>query len=119
MKHGIPHGPTFSDIRGNLVNIRWLAQEILDRVHTEQSRRPDLISLEVNVHEEYGLSRSFRRGATTEARNRSVQENDINVVNLWHNVENAKGKRPRLKMQDHYSDIRMMIPALLRFSAAL
>jgi len=118
-KHGIPHGPAFSDFQGSLVNTRWLSLEILDRIHTVQSSRPDLIPLEVNVYEEYGISRSFLQGVTTEARNRGVDENDINAMNRWRNVENAKGKRPRLKMQDHYSDIRMMVPTLLRFSAAL
>jgi hypothetical protein len=118
-RHAIAHGPAFSDARGNLINSRWLAQEVLDRLHLVQTRRPDLISMEVNVHEEYGISRSFRRGATTEARNRGVQQGDIDTMNRWRNVENAKGKRPRVKMQDHYSDIRMMIPTLLRFSAAL
>ena len=56
--------------------------------------------MDVNVSEEYGVSRSFRRGATAEARNRKVAENEIDAVNRWRNVENAKGRRPRLKMQD-------------------
>jgi hypothetical protein len=73
----------------------------------------------VMVHEDYGLSRSFRRGATTEARNRGVAKNDIDAMNRWRNAENSTGRRPRLNMQDHYSDIKQMIPALLRFSLAL
>jgi hypothetical protein len=38
--------------------------EILDRLQEIQNRDNDLIPKEVNVHEEYGLARSFRRGAT-------------------------------------------------------
>jgi hypothetical protein len=84
-----------------------------------QQSRPDLIPLEVNVHEEYGISRSFRWGATTEARNKWVDEEDINLMNRWRTFESAKGRRPRMKMQDHYSDIAQMVPSLLRFSKSL
>jgi len=71
------------------------------------------------LYEEFGISRSFRRGATTEARNQKVSENDINLMNRWRNFEKAGGKRPRMWMQDHYLDIALMIPSLLRFSQAL
>ena len=69
--------------------------------------------------EEYGLSRSFRRGATSEARARGVKAEDVDLSNRWRNFESAKGHRPRLAMRDHYSDIRLLIPALLRFSEGL
>ncbi len=41
-------------------------QEILERFQVVQSRRPDTISADVQVLEEYGKSRSFRQGATSE-----------------------------------------------------
>jgi len=52
-----------------------------------------------------------------EARNSGVSPSDIDAMNFWRNVENAKGKGPQLHMMDHYSDIKMRIPSLLRFSA--
>ncbi len=113
------HGPAFSDRRGKVLSSHWLEMEILDRLQEIQNRDDDLIPKEVNVHEEYGLARSFRRGATTQARNAGVAENDINVMNRWRSSEQAKGCKPRAKMQDHYSDIRQMVPTLLRFSQAL
>jgi hypothetical protein len=48
-----------------------------------------------------------------------VQENDINLANRWRTFDNAQGRCPRLAMADHYSDIRLLIPALLRYSSAL
>ncbi len=99
--------------------MQWVEMEMLERIQQVQARRPDLMSSDVSVFEQVGISRSFRRGATTEARNQGVSEGDIDAMNRWRNVENAKGRKPRLRMQDHYSDIAMMIPALLRFSAAL
>lgn len=113
------HGPAFSDRCGKVLSSHWLEMEILDRLQEIQNRDDDLIPKEVNVHEEYGLARSFRRGATTQARNAGVAENDINVMNRWRSSEQAKGCKPRAKMQDHYSDIRQMVPTLLRFSQAL
>jgi len=93
--------------------------EILDRLQEIQNLGGDLIPKEVNVHEEYGIARSFWRGATTQARNVGVSENDINAMNRWRATEQAKGCKPKSKMQDHYSDIRQMVPTLLRFSQAL
>jgi len=113
LTHGLQRGPTFSDHRGHPLDTRWLELELLDRLHIIQGERPDLIPEDVNDHEDYGISQSFRRGATTEARNRGVRPNDIDVMNRWRNAESAQGRKPRLRMQDHYSDICQMVPALL------
>jgi hypothetical protein len=113
------HGPAFSDRHGKVLSSHWLEMEILDRLQEIQNRDNDLIPKEVNVHEEYGLARSFWRGATTQARNAGVAENDINVMKRRRSSEQAKGYKLRAKMQDHYSDIRQMVPTLLRFSQAL
>lgn len=115
----VTHGPAFGVDQGKQVDPRWLEMEILDRFRSIQEKNPEIIKPEVQVYEEFDISRSFRRGATTEARNRKVDENDINLMNRWRNFEKSGGKRPRLRMQDHYSDIALMVPALLRFSQAL
>jgi hypothetical protein len=118
-RQGITHGPAFSHSQGSILDDRWLELEILDRIARVQQRRPDVVKPDVQVHEEHGISRSFRRGATTEARNVRVDEEDIKLMNRWRNFEEAKGRRPRMQMQDHYSDISQSIPSLLRFSKAL
>jgi len=118
-RQGITHGPAFSHHRGEILDERWLELEILERIAVIQQERPDIVKPDVLVHEEYGISRSFRRGATTEARNVKVDEEDIKLMNRWRNFEEAKGRRPRMQMQDHYSDITQSIPSLLRFSKAL
>lgn len=76
-------GPAFSDKQGRRLTSGWMEMEILDRLHRD-----------VNVYEEYRISRSFRRGATTQARNQRVAENDINLINRWHQVEGAQGRGP-------------------------
>ncbi len=112
-------GRAFSDKWGKKLDPHWLEMEILDRLHLIQGTHPELIAKEVNVYEDYGIARSFRRGATTQARNKKVDENYINAMNRLRAAEGAKGRRPRMRMQDHYSDIWQMVPALLRFSSAL
>jgi hypothetical protein len=113
------NGPAFGyEGRTSLPSDRY-EQEILERFQAIQSRRPDLISADTQVLEDYGISRSFRRGTTSEARARGVKGEDVDLANRWRNFEGAKGRRPRLSMKDHYSDIRLLIPALLRFSEQL
>ena len=116
---GLEKGPAFTDDRGNMVAARDYEVEILERLKTIQERYPELIPADVDVFEEYGISRSFRRGGTSTARARGVNGDDVDIINRWRNFENAKGHRPRMKMRDHYSDIRLMIPSLIRFSHAL
>lgn len=48
-----------------------------------------------------------------------VNSEDIDLANRWRNFESAKGCRPHMAMRDHYSDIRLLIPALLHFSESL
>ncbi len=108
-------GPAFADGNGK-VSVSWYEREILERFQAVQQRRPDVIPADVLVLEEYGLNRSFRRGATSEARARGTDKEDVDLANRWRTFEGAKGRRPRMAMRDHYSDIRLLIPALLRFS---
>jgi hypothetical protein len=113
------HGPAFCDALGQMASPQLYETELLDRLQTVQAQDPALIGADIIVHEAYGLSRSFRRGATSEARARGVSPDDIDLTNRWRTFEHAKGRRPRQAMRDHYSDIRLLIPALLRFSQAL
>lgn len=117
--HGRTNGPAFCTPNGTVASIKDYEVDILDRLHLIQSGDPSLIPPDVNVYEEFGLSRSFRRGSTSEARSRKVDDRDVDLANRWRTFENSKGRRPRLSMHDHYSDIRLMIPALLRYSSAL
>jgi hypothetical protein len=104
------HGPAFGTPRGEVASAAAYEREILERFQSIQEQHPDLIAPDVIVLEEYGISRSFRRGATSEARARGVSPEDIDLANRWCNFESAKGHRPRLAMRDHYADIRLLIP---------
>ncbi len=111
------NGPEFTSKDGNLASSKDYEFDILSRLQDNQSQNPNLIPADVNVLEEYGISYSFCRGSTSEARSRGVDNRDVKMVNRWRDFENAK--RPRMSMQDHYSDIRILIPLLIKYSIAL
>jgi hypothetical protein len=112
------HGPAFGNMDGSC-RYGWYEREILERFQVVQQKGPDIVPADVQVLEDYGISRSFRRGATSEARARGVKPADIDMANRWRAFESAKGHCPRLAIRDHYSDIRLTIPALFRFSEGL
>jgi len=80
---------------------------------------PDLIPSEVDCYEHFGVSRSFRRGTTSSAHARGVDKDIVDLTNRWRQFEHAKGKHPRMSMQDHYSDIWILVPELIKFSQAV
>ena len=48
-----------------------------------QKYRPNLIDTAINIINDYGLSRSERRGATTRSQDAKVTEDVINRTNCW------------------------------------
>jgi hypothetical protein len=117
--HSQIRGPAFSNHSGRRLSQQWVEMEVLNGLHWIQSKYLELIHKDLNVYEEYGISRSFHRVATTHARNQKVTESDIDIINRWRKVEGGQGRRPKLRMQDHYSKICQLAPSLFRFSAAL
>ena len=66
-RRGIRHGLFFTDSRGGRMSSRDLEPGILERIIEVQRLHPELIRSEVDVCENYGISRSFRRGSNSEA----------------------------------------------------
>ena len=72
-----------------------------------------------DVREEYSINRSCRRGSTTHAQNQGISSAIIQIQNRWSTAENAKGRRPKFNMLETYSEIRDMVPAMLKYSEQL
>ena len=66
-------GYFFTNKKGGTIRAKDLEVDILDRITKIQQEYPDLICPGFDVHKEYGLSRSFRRGSNSEAQNRGVE----------------------------------------------
>ena len=118
-RRGITRGPLFRTEKGQPIRAGAMEARFFQRLEYVQETRPDLISQQVDVGEEYGVSRSFRRGSTTEAGNRGVPASTIEMNNRWRKAERSGASQSSLGMREHYTDVRLALPQLLRYSKAL
>lgn len=116
---GVQNGKLFQGLHGEAVKLSKYAEGFYTCLEHVQATRPDLIESDIDVREDYGLSRSSRRGVTTHARNIGIPEGVIQANNRWRKEESARGGRPWLTMQDYYTDVKQSLPLLLKFSAPL
>ena len=127
-RKGVVHGPVFRSEKAMLnlgaerserASLSQFADVILpvfERIRMESS---DLIPDTVDVYGSYGMSRSFRRGADTEAIARGYSQPLIDLNCRWRTIESAKGKRPRMRMSMHYAQAVLLLDKLIEFSAGL
>jgi len=95
-------------------------QVFVDCLLGVQARRPDLIHPDIDVAAEFGLARSGRRGATTQARVGGVSEMDIGTNQLWRKTELNVGRAFRFgDMIAYYTEVSQSLSLQLRFSRAL
>jgi hypothetical protein len=116
---GRTHGPAFGTREREVLASGFIEEKIVDLLFEVRAENASILPPDVDFGEEFGISRSFRRGATSTARVRKVPEEVVSLTNRWRKFEHAKGRRPRLTMQDHYSNIKILIPELVAFSQAL
>ena len=84
-----------------------------------QERRVDLIPATVDVTRDYSMRRSPCQGSTSQARNRKVPEDIINLINRWRKEERAWHRDATHVMMEHYTDVIVAVEALLQYSEAL
>jgi hypothetical protein len=116
---GVTRGWVFRNKTGDRAKASDYEWDILCELENIQRESPHIISASVDVFDEFGVSRSFRRGSDTHAINQGVKTEDIERNNRWRTVEQAQGKAAKLRMIHHYSDVRNMLKALLRYSRPL
>lgn len=116
---GIFNGPMFRTAAGQPIKASSMEEEFFLRLEKTQEERPDLNPADAVVTEEYGIYRSFHRGATSEAENRGVKLEIIEDNNRWRKVKRAQGKHTSSSMLEHYTDVRLIIDQLLIFSRSL
>ena len=73
----------------------------------------------MDIEEEYGIGSYFKSIAEARSLNSRVPELVNSAINLWINIERAKGTHPRLSMLEHYSDVVLMLETILQFSRPL
>ena len=112
-------GPAICDVDGYVLE-RWkINGELHNMLVQVQTVRNDLIRPDIEVEKRFNLYRSFRRGATTLAKERNVPESTILLNNRWRKVEAKQGGLPNLPMSQLYVEITQAITSKLRFSKSL
>lgn len=116
-------GYVFTNEKGHRVQCGHYAEQILGTIRDIQnSARPEergILELDCDVFEEFGMSRSFRRGSDSRALAAGVNEATVDLMNRWRTVERTKGRTASLKMNQHYSDVRLLLELYLPYLAAL
>ena len=112
----------FSDASGKREKGSVYEEYMFKLLEKVQARHPEHIPADLDIKAAYGLPRSCRRGANSEAQNASNQdceEKDINRNNRWRAVERAKTKKASMNMLQLYTDTRLTLTADLKFSSCL
>jgi hypothetical protein len=60
-----------------------------------------------------------RRDALLETTQHGVDSKVMELVNRWRGKEGAKGSVPNLRMRQVYTEVRSMLPTMLKYSRAL
>ena len=91
-------------------------EEDFFRVLSKVQATTDFIGKEVEVSDDYGISRSSRRGVSSHARNMGVSDELLHVFNRWRREMQGSGGLANLDMADTYSKLDTLVPMLLNFT---
>jgi hypothetical protein len=115
-EEGITTGWLFHADDGSQMKMSYFEEDFYDRLYQIQMEDPTIFTEGINIQDDFHLSRSFRRGATTRATAAGVTSGDIDYINRWNIGVDSSGSGP---MRVVYSDRVQLIQAFLRFSLAL
>jgi hypothetical protein len=115
-EEGCRTGPAFGCSNGSVGLMSEYDNIIHFFLRKVQEAHPNLILPTDNVEVNYGFSRTFRRTAEGQARGANLDSGVQNAMNRWRKIEEAKGKRPRFNMVDHYSHARELMPSTWGYS---
>lgn len=90
--------------------------DCLEAVQASDEEENKLGLKDTDVREDYSINRSFKRGSATHAQNQGLSAHVIEVQGRWRKFEMARGRKPKLAMIEHYSDIELLIPTLVQYS---
>jgi hypothetical protein len=113
-------GPMFKSMSvGKKMSISEMDELFHSILLEVQHRFPKILPDSVKVTEEFSTFRSLRRGATSEAQNVKIPRKVIEANNRCRKISRAKGLIPEYSMMERYSDAKVLVPTLTRFSQSL
>jgi hypothetical protein len=110
------NGFMFGDKNGKQRKIGYYDDEFHERLVRVRMSNPSFFEPGISIPECYSLRRSLRRGSNTAAVNSGVPQPVIELNNRWRKFEKSKGMRPGMSMFSHYTDIKLAMPTLWRYS---
>ena len=116
---GLETGPALCNKDGYMLEKGRLNGEFHAALVKVQSTSPGLISNDIEIDDRFNVYRSFRRGATTRAKEQGVDEPTIEMNNRWRKWQNKQGGMPNLPMTQLYVEISQVLTSKLRFSKSL
>jgi hypothetical protein len=112
-------GPALCNEDGFMLEKWKLNGELHSILNKVQDLNASLIPVGITIDEKYNVYRSFRRGATTRAKEQGVDEATIEMNNRWRKWQNKQGSLPNLPMTQLYVEISQALMTKLRFSSSL
>jgi hypothetical protein len=112
-------GPAICDEEGYQLEMWKLNGELHKMINNVKDESPKLIPEGIIIDDRFNIYRSFRRGATTRAKEKGVSEPIIEMNNRWRKFQNKQGSLPNLPMSQLYIDIRQAFDTKIKFSQSL
>jgi len=109
----------FRNANGTKAKAKLMEPKFHDRLTQVQHNFPHLLDPEVVVVEEYGVSRSFRRGGTSKATSNGALPHVVELNGRWRKVNQSGVSRPSITIREHYMDVRLTLKPLLAFTSFL
>ena len=133
-KIGWTDGPAITNSKGVLYSLKDLDDKLVEVLSRIYSTQQDLFPIEIIdfirrakddhtkiIKKYYSCFRTFRRTSDSRAleMNHTLKQDDIDIVNRWKSVENARGKRPGRQMKQHYAEVSVLLKPYLRYTSAM
>ena len=106
-------GPAICERDGSPVSSVAVDEFFKMQTQKVQNQKPDLIDPKVNVWEDFGIFRSFRKGSESRATEAGVSAREIDLVNRWRKNKHS------MPMRDYYLDMLLVKSRYLRYSKSL
>jgi hypothetical protein len=119
LERGRVHGFIFANGRGKQAKAALFEPRFFEQLNFVRARHPGLFPPNVHIEDDFGISRSGRRGSSTEAANQGVPSEIIEMICRWRKVERAQGRAPNLGMREHYMEVLQMLETYLQYSRPL
>ncbi len=112
-------GPAFCHENGDMMTSRDMNLEFLQLMELVKFNHPRLFEGTKDIERDYGVSRSFRRGSNSRAKEEGVEKELREFINRWSSFEGKKGSTPSLSMAQHYVEAKLIMKRTLVYSRAL